>query len=982
LELNGADSGTITFSGANATLKIDGTLMPTGVISGFGPGDVIDLKNVPLNSFGYTLLETTPTLQGYNVLQIVDGKSYYLNLQLPQNFTGDFSLSPDGGSGTDITVVPGFVEGSTLIGSPASVLSPYNTPPLTGYSTYPVSVAAVSGGATPNPYGAVVQIFKTLNGVLVGEATGFIIESYSTGGGIILTAAHVLKDDVPPGVQISIYPANATYGNGGAPIFANVPQFDWKPNPAFDDTFFPDPQDDFGIIKVPSNINLASYGVLPIDTTFSGGTVNITGYPGPQTSAQFSQIGSVKEVPTGLFQENTPFSVNGESGGPLWIYNGSTAQAVGIVSGPSGDLQLTPGNEAAIKQLANPLSALEEGYISGATVLVDVNGNNKLDPGEVSTTTDANGNFKLSGGNGPLVAFGGTDTSTGLPFKGQLSAPAGSTDITPLTTLLTGLASDPSAQSKVLSALGLSSTLNLTTFDPIAAAQSGSADGAATEVAGAKVYDTVEMIASALAGAGGTFTPSLQAAFSTLASTLDGAGINFNDKTALSALIAQIAQTESVTLGQGVADTVASVIAAGNAALDHVLQTEQPGAQLLSDVAGVELVEQGAASNAITNAAESLAQLQAIANLFTGTNLSELISQGQTETQNPGQDLGPVAFDGSATTDQNTVLKGTVSAIDLAGHSITYSLDGPTPTGLSFNSDGTFSFDPGSAYKYLGLGESTNLAFHFKASDGQGTDSTATETITIDGLNDNPTATPDSNGVAEGKSISITAAHGVLANDNDPDLHDQLGVVAVNGQSSSVGHPIKGKYGSLTLNADGSYTYHANRDHDSWDFRHDDGVAQDVFKYTVSDGHTGLSTTTLSIVVFDRGTTYLSGENTTLTAGKGQYVLDGSAGGDTLIAGKTDTVLIGGPNDTLFAGRGDDTFVFRPNFGTNTITNFNVHEDTLQFDHTIFSSVRDILAHTTDTASGAVISDGHGDSVTLLGVTSAQLHMHHDDLII
>src|ERR1700738_1194522 len=49
------------------------------------------------------------------------------------------------------------------------------------------------------------------------------------------------------------------------------------------------------------------------------------------------------------------------------------------------------------------------------------------------------------------------------------------------------------------------------------------ADGAATEVAGAKVYDTVEMIASALAGAGGTFVPSLQAAFSTLASTLDGA---------------------------------------------------------------------------------------------------------------------------------------------------------------------------------------------------------------------------------------------------------------------------------------------------------------------------------------------------------------------------------------------------------------------------------------------------------------------------
>jgi hypothetical protein len=40
-----------------------------------------------------------------------------------------------------------------------------------------------------------------------------------------------------------------------------------------------------------------------------------------------------------------------------------------------------------------------------------------------------------------------------------------------------------------------------------------------------------------------------------------------------------------------------------------------------------------------------------------------------------------------------------------------------------------------------------------KASDGQGTDS-ATETVTINGLNDNPTAASDSNGVAIGAVIS------------------------------------------------------------------------------------------------------------------------------------------------------------------------------------------------------------------------------------
>ncbi|WFU70611.1 NF038122 family metalloprotease [Bradyrhizobium sp. CB2312] len=253
------------------------------------------------------------------------------------------------------------------------------------------------------------------------------------------------------------------------------------------------------------------------------------------------------------------------------------------------------------------------------------------------------------------------------------------------------------------------------------------------------------------------------------------------------------------------------------------------------------------------------------------------------------------------------------------------------------------------------------------------------------GLNNPPVAHSDTNGVAKGATISISAAKGVLANDTDPDSNDHLAVLAVSGKASAVGHAIKGEYGSLALNIDGSYTYvadHHAHDHHSQDdhyhgFEQQQGIAQDVFTYTVSDGHGGTSSATLTIVVFDRGTTYLSGTNTTLTAGKGHYVLDGSAGGDTLIAGKSGSVLIGGPDDTLIAGKGEDTFLFRPDFGTDTIKNFNTHQDTLQFDDGIFHGLRDILAHTADSPSGAVISDGHGDSVTLFGVTSAQLH--HDD---
>jgi len=121
-----------------------------------------------------------------------------------------------------------------------------------------------------------------------------------------------------------------------------------------------------------------------------------------------------------------------------------------------------------------------DGYLSGATVFIDVNDNGQLDAGEPSTTTDAQGNYTLPGGiAGTIIAFGGTDISTGLEFKGALKAPSGSTVVTPLTTLVTDLVaregSVAAAEAAVFRALGLGaldSGINLLTFDPVAAAQS------------------------------------------------------------------------------------------------------------------------------------------------------------------------------------------------------------------------------------------------------------------------------------------------------------------------------------------------------------------------------------------------------------------------------------------------------------------------------------------------------------------------------
>ncbi|MET3971923.1 Ca2+-binding RTX toxin-like protein [Bradyrhizobium sp. JR7.2] len=82
----------------------------------------------------------------------------------------------------------------------------------------------------------------------------------------------------------------------------------------------------------------------------------------------------------------------------------------------------------------------------------------------------------------------------------------------------------------------------------------------------------------------------------------------------------------------------------------------------------------------------------------------------------------------------------------------------------------------------------------------------------------------------------------------------------------------------------------------------------------------------------------------------GKSALDGSAGHAVAYSGKGTDVLIGGKGDILAGGKGPDQFVFRPESGANTILDFDVKNDHLQFDDSIFNSVKSILDHTTNTA--------------------------------
>jgi hypothetical protein len=106
-----------------------------------------------------------------------------------------------------------------------------------------------------------------------------------------------------------------------------------------------------------------------------------------------------------------------------------------------------------------------DGYLIAANVLCDTNDNGIADAGEITSITNATGDFVFSPGcTSTLVSSGGTSSDTGLIFKGMTKAPAGSGFITPLTTLMAGAGL---TAGQVAAALGLPLGTDVTRLDPM-----------------------------------------------------------------------------------------------------------------------------------------------------------------------------------------------------------------------------------------------------------------------------------------------------------------------------------------------------------------------------------------------------------------------------------------------------------------------------------------------------------------------------------
>jgi len=158
---------------------------------------------------------------------------------------------------------------------------------------------------------------------------------------------------------------------------------------------------------------------------------------------------------------------------------------------------------------------------------------------------------------------------------------------------------------------------------------------------------------------------------------------------------------------------------------------------------------------------------------------------------------------------------------------------------VALNGNGDVVFTPTS--NFLGT-----ASFTYTVSDGSATSAAITVSVAVI-LNTPPVAVDDDNTVAEDGTVSATAATGVLANDTDVDPFPIKTVSQVNGSAVNVGAAVVGTLGTLTLNANGSYTYVA--DQAAADALAVGASAVDAFTYQVSDGLGGFDTATLSITV-------------------------------------------------------------------------------------------------------------------------------------
>jgi Ca2+-binding RTX toxin-like protein len=227
--------------------------------------------------------------------------------------------------------------------------------------------------------------------------------------------------------------------------------------------------------------------------------------------------------------------------------DGMVDQTVTISNGAFMLAETAPGSN--ILTLASSIDGLEgtvaDGYVEGATLFIDTNGNHQLDDGEASTVTGPGGSFALNVNQaGTMVAIGGTNADTGLANGMTLMAPSDSGVINPLTTVVQavvdasgGTTSAADATAQVLASLGLDPNLDLLNTDLLG---QGSDPAALEAQKAAAMIANLVSTAEGAAGAGACTESALIGALADLVTdTAPGATIDLTNAATLTPLLTE-----------------------------------------------------------------------------------------------------------------------------------------------------------------------------------------------------------------------------------------------------------------------------------------------------------------------------------------------------------------------------------------------------------------------------------------------------------
>ncbi|MEI6639368.1 MAG: cadherin domain-containing protein, partial [Chlorobium sp.] len=347
--------------------------------------------------------------------------------------------------------------------------------------------------------------------------------------------------------------------------------------------------------------------------------------------------------------------------------------------------------------------SVQDGYLSNALVWVDSNANGVRDwtdansngtwdsgEGESWALTDATGQFTGLIGAGtiritanPANPSGTIDISTGKAFTGSYSAPSGSTVVNPLTTLVVAAIAAGGSENTVKTALGLDSSVNLSTYDPLAEANKTGATSTAlataikVQSAATQVANIMDIAASVATGAG---APSTTGVASSVATALMASGTTVN--LADSSVISSAITTAATNAGGNTTGltTVINAVAASSAAVNNQIadvstaaaNTANAGGTVLADtslkqvVAAQIVAQETVASEAKTAATANSTTGLTITSSTVGAATTTAASQVQTIFTNHAP-TGDVTMTGIATQGQTLTAHNTLADTDGLG---------------------------------------------------------------------------------------------------------------------------------------------------------------------------------------------------------------------------------------------------------------------------------------------------------------------------